>query len=211
MKVRDNRGAALQHTLSGVDEAKRTATCARCGPVRIYEAKGTRARQGQNWACGRRPAERGIGGAPTTHQISDVNEDAKTGVCSLCGPIKLVWRPYKGGGGTWGCFRTRFSIDSYTAYKWDENFKPAICPFCETHHRWDRDQGRKCRARLVEEQSNHCAVCTSEFTETNTPRVDHNHMTGAVRGLLCRNCNVAAGLLKDDPETVEKLAAYLRK
>lgn len=40
--------------------------------------------------------------------------------------------------------------------------------------------------------------------------VDHNHATGAVRGLLCAQCNSAAGLLQDSPDVVESLADYLR-
>lgn len=204
-------GAKLAHQLMGIDEQQRAATCALCGPVRIYEAKGTRARVGQKWTCGRRPAERKVGGTPTNHQVSGIDEVTKTGTCSVCGPIKLVWRPYKRGGGTWGCFRTRFSIESYTAYKWNEDFKPAICPYCQTHHRWDRNQGIQCRERLVVEQDSRCAICACVFSETNKPRVDHDHATGATRGVLCRNCNVALGLFKDDVTRVQAALDYLKR
>jgi hypothetical protein len=39
--------------------------------------------------------------------------------------------------------------------------------------------------------------------------VDHNHTTGKVRGLLCGTCNVALGMLKDDPKILGNLIAYL--
>lgn len=39
--------------------------------------------------------------------------------------------------------------------------------------------------------------------------VDHNHKTGAVRGLLCRDCNSAIGYLRDDPVRALKIAEYL--
>jgi len=39
--------------------------------------------------------------------------------------------------------------------------------------------------------------------------LDHNHETGAVRGLLCHGCNLALGLLKDDPERLSALLSYL--
>lgn len=205
----EKRGRTLAHQLSAIDASTRTATCVVCGPVRIYEAKGTRLRVGQDWTCGRRPAERGVGGTPTVHQVSDVNEETKMGVCSVCGPIKLVWRPYKNGGGTWGCFRTRFSISSYTAYKWDENFKPAVCPFCKVTHRWDRGRGKECRERLHELHGSSCNICGAQPDEPL--RVDHNHETGAVRGLLCRNCNVALGLMQDSPARLQQALSYLQR
>jgi hypothetical protein len=41
--------------------------------------------------------------------------------------------------------------------------------------------------------------------------VDHCHGRGHVRGLLCGNCNIAIGLLMDDPVIVDAAAAYLRQ
>jgi hypothetical protein len=41
--------------------------------------------------------------------------------------------------------------------------------------------------------------------------LDHDHLTGAFRGWLCNNCNMAIGLLKDNPELCEKVAQYLRR
>jgi len=41
--------------------------------------------------------------------------------------------------------------------------------------------------------------------------VDHDHSTGLVRGLLCDDCNVALGRLKDNSATLLNLAAYLKE
>ena len=98
-----------------------------------------------------------------------------------------------------------------TSYKWKDDYQRAICPYCSHWHRWDRAQGIECRERLVAEQDNRCAICACEFSEENKPRVDHDHDTGKVRGALCRNCNVALGLLQDSPERVEKALTYLRQ
>ncbi len=73
-------------------------------------------------------------------------------------------------------------------------------------------------AAMLVAQGGVCAVCRrAEFAVNKvhgTPlrlTVDHCHETGRVRGLLCGNCNRAAGMLRDDPVLVRALAAYLEK
>lgn len=67
------------------------------------------------------------------------------------------------------------------------------------------------RDALAVEQGNACAGCRSEFSLTATPRIDHAHGDGHVRGLLCHQCNVAIGLLKDDPARLRRLADYIEE
>nr|WP_272874541.1 endonuclease VII domain-containing protein [Mycobacteroides abscessus] len=55
-------------------------------------------------------------------------------------------------------------------------------------------------------QRGKCAIC-GDAPESLV--VDHNHETGAVRGLLCNNCNRCLGLLKDNIEVLTSAAAYL--
>ena len=38
---------------------------------------------------------------------------------------------------------------------------------------------------------------------------DHDHVTGQMRGLLCRQCNVALGQLQDDASLIRRAAEYL--
>ena len=40
--------------------------------------------------------------------------------------------------------------------------------------------------------------------------VDHDHKTGIVRGLLCRNCNLALGHAKDSLQRLQGLMDYLK-
>jgi hypothetical protein len=61
---------------------------------------------------------------------------------------------------------------------------------------------------MMAAQSGQCAICSRTFGEV--PRhIDHDHQTGKVRGLLCGGCNVALGLLQDDPTVAAAAAAYL--
>lgn len=63
-------------------------------------------------------------------------------------------------------------------------------------------------------QSGRCAICGSTEpggpTATAAFHVDHCHATGRVRGLLCRACNTALGLLKESPDLFAAAARYLR-
>lgn len=41
--------------------------------------------------------------------------------------------------------------------------------------------------------------------------IDHCHTTGKVRGLLCRQCNIALGKFKEDVTILQSAIAYLKK
>lgn len=60
-------------------------------------------------------------------------------------------------------------------------------------------------------QSGLCALCEQPFgnSPSRGPHIDHNHATGAVRGLLHGSCNRAIGLLQEDPEILRKAIRYL--
>jgi hypothetical protein len=56
-------------------------------------------------------------------------------------------------------------------------------------------------------QGNACAICRKV---TRALCIDHCHVTGRVRGLLCRSCNSALGFYADDPRLLRAALAYLQ-
>ena len=66
--------------------------------------------------------------------------------------------------------------------------------------------------RMAEEQGHCCAVCKAHQDQfKRSLHMDHNPLTGKARALLCPRCNQTLGRVKDDPELLRSLAAYLDK
>ncbi|MFB4320259.1 endonuclease VII domain-containing protein [Actinomadura sp. 21ATH] len=55
-------------------------------------------------------------------------------------------------------------------------------------------------------QRGYCAICRDRAAE----HVDHDHVTGAVRGVLCGGCNTGMGQLDDDPVSLRRAADYVQ-
>ncbi len=56
-----------------------------------------------------------------------------------------------------------------------------------------------------------CSICQETFEEAD-PRnvhIDHCHDSSRVRGILCRNCNIGIGHLKESPDLLRRAADYL--
>ena len=64
--------------------------------------------------------------------------------------------------------------------------------------------------RLYSLQMGRCAICTLPLSETRV-HVDHDHYDNTVRGLLCNLCNPGLGYFGDDPDRLERAAAYIRE
>lgn len=56
-------------------------------------------------------------------------------------------------------------------------------------------------------QNGVCAICRK--INFRNLVVDHHHITGKVRGLLCDNCNVVLGLIGEQKEIAQDIIKYL--
>lgn len=66
--------------------------------------------------------------------------------------------------------------------------------------------------RILAEQRGGCAICHSETPGRGQVFcVDHCHVSGQVRGLLCLRCNTAIGMLQDSPRIAEAATWYLKR
>lgn len=68
--------------------------------------------------------------------------------------------------------------------------------------------GEEFRA-IIEKQGTKCPICNRNITKN--PTVDHDHVTGKIRGLICSSCNLAIGNADDSPDRLRAMARYLER
>lgn len=83
---------------------------------------------------------------------------------------------------------------------------PARATAVKRKHLYGVDADRY--SEMMAAQSGCCAICREA---TEKLHVDHDHETGAVRGLLCRMCNQGLGFLRDNAEVMRNAIDYLER
>ncbi len=85
---------------------------------------------------------------------------------------------------------------------------------------WTRDYLLKATFNITVEEYNkklanqneNCDICKKHYSLfKRNLSVDHCHSTGRIRGLLCSNCNVALGHMKESPDNITNMLSYLAK
>lgn len=73
----------------------------------------------------------------------------------------------------------------------------------------------ECYDRLMSQQGDACGICGAKpgqwVANGGNLVVDHDHATGAVRGLLCPSCNRGLGQFEDDTERLLEAVQYLQR
>lgn len=62
---------------------------------------------------------------------------------------------------------------------------------------------------MIAAQDGRCACCGDVLEVGRGTHVDHDHVTGEVRGVLCHGCNTSIGKLGDTVDGVARAVAYL--
>lgn len=57
-------------------------------------------------------------------------------------------------------------------------------------------------------QDGKCCICSKEI-DIEDSAIDHNHITGEFRGILCKICNRGLGMFRDNPNILLSAYQYL--
>lgn len=129
-----------------------------------------------------------------------------------------------------GC-TTTLPIDLFSIRSERKNGRRARCRQCEsrTHKQYsEKNPGRsrirnlKSKYNMTEEQyfailatqDGKCGLCeNTESGRKDSPwlHVDHNHITGVIRGLLCHNCNTAVGMIEKNGINLKSIEKWIEK
>lgn len=122
-------------------------------------------------------------------------------VCPKCKETKSVTEFYRDNKAACGyqghCKSCRYGVQASKEYHREYNLKRKYDITVEEY------------SKLFEDQDGRCAICTR--TSELQLCVDHDHATGDIRGLLCRECNFGLGKFGDSIETLTAAIAYLVK
>lgn len=124
----------------------------------------------------------------TLHSLTEISVEGRTAICVICGPVKA-----RKSGKQWKCASTRHR--SKTFGKEETNIPNGVLT----------DEV----IRLMKEQNNLCGICNKPEVHDRRLALDHCHVTGKIRGLLCHRCNVGLGNFDDNLEGIRKAYEYL--
>ena len=87
---------------------------------------------------------------------------------------------------------------------YQENKNKVINNWVERKYKINQEQYHT----MLTEREYKCDICQDIMTK---PHIDHCHISGKVRGILCSRCNTALGKFKDDVNKLQRAIDYLNK
>lgn len=115
----------------------------------------------------------------------------------------------------------KFNVDNNSITKKTNNCKECVAKYSKNNRHINKERRLKNIYNLsledykyfIVKQENKCAICKIRFDQINLKEVhvDHSHVTGKVRGILCRSCNQAIGFMDDNIQNLENAIKYLKE
>lgn len=102
-------------------------------------------------------------------------------------------------------------IEASLALSWEERREQKRRKDLNSHYKGAYGKTIEEYDEMVRQQNGCCAICgrrPSAIGETLV--VDHSHVTGTVRGLLCFWCNIGLGWFQDNMTSLSQAAEYLK-
>ena len=138
-----------------------------------------------------------------------------TKTCTDCGETKPLSAFRSRGGQMAHLYKSHCNTCLYKRHKdWAENNQHRVAEYRERDP-WTL--AKRCARRGItpeqlvdryERQEGCCAICKTEIALIDSA-IDHNHDTGEFRGVLCKQCNRALGMFKDNPTVLRSAVEYL--
>lgn len=126
--------------------------------------------------------------------------------CNKCKEILPIDNFYKHkkskDGYNWSCIKCCNGISK-------NYYKNNILKIKDSHYKNSYNISLEKYIEMYKECAGKCNICSRQFSVLC---IDHNHITGKIRGLLCSNCNKGIGFLQTDVgiNFLELAADYLK-
>lgn len=115
-----------------------------------------------------------------------------------------------------GTCREEKPLSSFNKHRSTVDQRQVRCIECQAwlHIKRMYDVDRDEYLEVYEKQLGSCATCGARIDlpasgSDRVARLDHCHYSGRPRGLLCRNCNTAMGMVGDNPIILKALLGYI--
>ena len=142
------------------------------------------------------------------HSLTDLDPEALTACCAVCGPTSIYTRHRSASVKEWACRSTRNRGKSKARGPRGPRTPATAAQRRREHLRYTYGLTVEQFDAMLVAQAGRCDICARPM---KSPHIDHDHGSGAVRGLLCQPCNHGIGSMEDNPARLRAAADYLER